>query len=150
MRKTAIVITAAILLMSLIAGCSDRDNKNQASPGDISAPVSTPHEVHVGTNLVDVSKDYLVRLCTYPWMDALNMDYYLLKDDGSFNCYSDKELTEVTNEGSWVMYQDEEGYLLLRFTAGDSSFDMCEFELYDSSIYAIGPDDVTYMWLRYE
>jgi hypothetical protein len=76
------------------------------------------------------------------------MKYYRFSDDGTYQHFDDKELTNVIDSGKWQMQKDAEGYLTLHMEVdGGEPFDLYELELYDQSIFAHSLTETAYIWL---
>lgn len=145
MKKTLVWLLVLVTVLGL-AACSKKSNS--ATPGDISAPSPTPFELHISEDGEDVSGEYSQRLCSYPWLDTYDMEYYVLSEDGSYLHYRDEQLTEEAGSGSWKLLRDDEGYLSLHLDAAEGDdIRMYELELYDQSIYAFGADEFVFIWL---
>ena len=142
-RRTAWLI-ALVLVISLTA-CNKR-NSGHTTPGNLVTP--TPYSPHVSSENTDISSDYAERLSSYPWMETYDMTYYRFSDDGSFEHFQDRDLTDKIGNGHWQMKQDANGYLLLHMEVdGGESFDLYDLELYEESIFAHSLTETAYMWL---
>ena len=144
MRRVTAGLLALILILCLTA-CKGK-NGGTASPVDLVSP--TPHMTHVGTDTVEAGNEYRDKLCSYPWLDTYDMTYYRFSNDGSYQHFIDKALTESIDSGTWTLLKDAENYLELHLTGQDgATYDLFELELYDQSFYAHSREGSAYIWL---
>lgn len=145
MKRRTAWLFALIFFVSL-AGCKGKSG-GTSTPGNLTVS-PTPYSPHISGETTDVSADYSQKLCSYPWMETYDMTFYRFSADGSFEHFSDKDLTDPINAGQWQMWKDAQGYLLLHMEVdGGAPFDLYDLELYDQSIFAHSLTETAYMWL---
>lgn len=136
-------------LLFTLAACGERNTGSTATPGDLFT-TPTPHPIHTGGTLTDVSGSYVKRMCTYAWLDTMDMSYIKLDENGTFFTAEDEELEQPVEGGTgkWSMQKNEEGFLSLWLEREEgAAYVMYDMELYDQSIYAYGDDGTVYLWL---
>ena len=142
-RRTAWLF--ALILVLCLTACK---GKGTVTPGNLNQNSPTPYAPHISTQTTDVSGEYAEKLSSYPWLDTYDMKYYRFSDDGTYQHFDDKGLTNVIDSGKWQMQKDAEGYLTLHMEVdGGEPFDLYDLELYDQSIFAHSLTETAYIWL---
>lgn len=146
--KRFISLMLIIGLLVCLSACGGRHSGGTATPGNLITP--TPQPIHTGGAFTDVSESYLKRLCSFAWLDTMDMNYIKLDEDGTFFEAEDEELEQriADGDGSWSLKKNDEGFLSLWLEWNDgASSVLYDLELYDQSIYAYGEDGTVYLWL---
>ncbi len=142
-RRTAWLF--ALILVLCLSACKGK-NGDPSSPGNLTTP--TPYAPHSNGEMTDVSAEYAEKLCSYPWLDTDDFSYCRFSEDGTYQRFSDKDLTEAVGSGKWQMKKDTKGYLTLHMEVdGGEAFDLYDLELCDESIYAHSLTETSYIWL---
>ena len=144
MKRRTAWLFALILILALTA-CHKKGG-GSATPGNLVTP--TPYSPQISNDAADVSGEYAAQLCSYPWLDTNDWSYYRFSQDGSYQHFADKNLTDSVGSGKWQMKKDAKGNMALHMEVdGGEPFDLFDLDLYDESIFAHSLTETSYIWL---